>query len=109
MNPVQPLADAAADLDENAPAVPGWLQVSWRRWTRIDGAAVLWDNRTPYANPSSPNGRMWTAWKPDPSEECLIRRSKNGLGFPRRWKSRESAMAAVDREYPLPSSRTSNL
>lgn len=42
----------------------------------------------------------WVAFEPDPSENYLIRYSKRGMGWPRRWKSAEAAMRAVDKEYP---------
>lgn len=42
----------------------------------------------------------WIAYEPDPSEKYLIRYSKHGMGWPRRWKSAKTAMRAVDREFP---------
>jgi hypothetical protein len=88
-----------------------WTEDSWRRFHRTDGAVVKWDENSPYPNPMNPRSRMWTAWEPDPSEKALLmrrgrlRRAQDGqtfrFGFPRRWKTAEAAMAAVDREYPL--------
>jgi len=81
------------------------------RYTRSDGAVVKWDNSSPHPNPAEPTARMWTAWEPDPSQKALLmhrgrwRRAQDGtrvrLGFPRRWKTAQAAMDAVDREYPL--------
>jgi hypothetical protein len=81
------------------------------RWTRTDGAVVKWDDSSPWPNSAVASARMWTAWEPDPSERALsmtrgrLRRAQDGHlwrpGFPRRWKTAEAAMAAVDREYPL--------
>lgn len=54
---------------------------------------------------------MWTAWEPDPSQNYLKmergrpRRLQNGtlsrLSTPRRWKTAEAAMKAVDGDFPL--------
>lgn len=77
-----------------------WKQTNWRRWTRSDGAAVLWDQRSPYPNPVNPASLMWTAWEPDPSERPLMRFSKRGHGYARRWKTAEAAMREVDRLHP---------
>ena len=88
-----------------------WKQVTSTHWVRSDGATVIWDQRFPHPNPMNPNSRMWTAWEPDPSQHCLYMergRIRNGRdsglwkpGFPRRWKTPETAMQAVDREFPL--------
>lgn len=59
---------------------------------RDDGAIVRWDN--------GPSHLHWIAYEPDPSEKYLIRYSKRGMGWPRRWKSAEAAMQTVDKEYP---------
>lgn len=66
----------------------------WLLWRRDDGAIVK------YA--MGPRTMEWIAYEPDPSEDYLIRRSKRGMGWPRRWKSAEAAMRAVDKEYPQP-------
>lgn len=81
------------------------------RWERIDGAVVRWDERSPYQNHLNPHSRMWTAWEPEPSQRYLwmrrgrLRRAQDGHlfkpGFPRRWRTAEAAMRAVNREYPL--------
>lgn len=63
------------------------------RYRRSDGAVVKYS--------MGPRKLEWMAYEPDPSEDYLIRRSKSGLGWPRRWSSAKAAMRAVDREYPL--------
>lgn len=91
---------------------PGWTEVRpGYRWERTDGAVVMWDQRSPYPNPENPTSKLWTAWEPDPSQKALSmergrpRRTTEGelayLSFPRRWKTAEAAMKAVDQEYPL--------
>jgi hypothetical protein len=77
-----------------------WTQTSWRRWDRHDGAAVKWDDSSPYPNSMNPRALMWTAFEPDPSEMYLKRTSKRGFSYPRRWKTAQAAMAEVDRLFP---------
>lgn len=87
-----------------------WTRISGRRWERSDGAVVKYDDSSPWPNPAEPTARMFTAWEPNPSERALMmlrgreRRAQDGhlfrLGCPRRWKTPEAAMKAVDREYP---------
>ncbi len=75
--------------------VAGW------RYIRSDGAVVK--------HHSGPSHLQWIAFEPDPSEAYLIRYSKNGVGWPRRWGTPEAAMRAVDRKHPetvIPSSLT---
>lgn len=67
-------------------ATGGW------RWVRSDGAAVKHQSWAPHW--------QWIAYEPDPSEAYLIRYSKSGKGFPRRWGSAAAAMRAVDRIHP---------
>src|SRR5271166_4361717 len=88
-----------------------WTRISGRRWERSDGAVVKYDDSSPWPNPAVATARMYTAWEPNPSEQALSmtrgreRRAQDGRlwrpGFPRRWKTPEAAMKAVDREYPL--------
>lgn len=70
------------------------LSCGWR-FVRHDGAVVK--------HHSGPSHQQWIAFEPDPSEAYLIRRSKSGMGWPRRWASAEAAMRAVDREHPYSS------
>lgn len=79
-----------------------WTRKSWRRWERGDGAAVLWDDRSPYPNPDNRNALMWTAWEPDPGDRYLARGNRK-VTWPRRWKTAEAAMREVDRQFPCPS------
>ena len=81
------------------PAPPLWTRSSWRRWTRLDGAVVLWDDRSPHPNPEIPTSLMWTAWEPDPSQQYLAR-GNGTFTWPRRWKTAEAAMREVDRQFP---------
>lgn len=63
------------------------------RYTRIDGALVKFQMGW--------GGKMdWIAFEPNPSESYLAR-TNGRLTWPRRWKTAEAAMRAVDREYPL--------
>ena len=78
-----------------------WKKVSTVKWIREDGAIVKWDQSSPYPNPINSNARMWIAFEPEPSQSYLRRESKRGFGFPRRWKTAESARNAVDIEFPL--------
>ena len=77
-----------------------WAQKTWRRWERLDGAAVLWDDRSPHPNPENARSLMWTAWEPDPSDHYLAR-GNNTFTWPRRWKTAQAAMREVDRLYPF--------
>lgn len=96
-----------------------WIAVHGRRWLRTDGAVVRWDDRSPYPNPAEPTARMWTAWEPNPSSAYLVmrrgilRRAQDGKlykpGFPRRWKTADAAMRAVDREFPINEEETKHL
>jgi hypothetical protein len=82
-----------------------------RRCVRSDGAVVKWDDSSPHPNPAQPTARMWTAFEPDPSQKYLAmhrgrtRKAQDGHmfkpGFPRRWKTAEAAMRAVDKEFPM--------
>lgn len=90
-----------------------WAKVSEDRWERCDGAVVKFDQSSPYPNPEVQSSRMWTAWEPEPSQCALsmergfVRYPGAGISkcwrprFPRRWKTVETAMKAVDREYPV--------
>jgi hypothetical protein len=76
-----------------------WREKNWRRWERSDGAVVQWDQRSPHVRPWLPAARMWTAWEPDPSDNYL--KMTNGrLSWPRRFKTAQAAMRAVDKEFP---------
>jgi hypothetical protein len=82
-----------------------------RRCVRSDGALVKWDDSSPWPNPAEDSARMYTAFEPDPSQQYLsmhrgrTRKAQDGHlfkpGFPRRWKTKEAAMKAVDKEFPL--------
>lgn len=85
-----------------------WRMVNENRYVRNDGAVVMWDQRSPYPNPENPESRLWTAWEPDPSERYIgMGRRGSRLTWPRRWKTAEAAMSAVDRLYPVQSKITS--
>ena len=82
-----------------------WRKGLHDKWTRSDGAVVRWDQSSPYPNPANPRSRMWIAFGPEPGGEYLRQTSKHGLEWPRRWKTAEAAMKAVDREFPEPKLR----
>jgi hypothetical protein len=63
------------------------------RFVRDDGAVVKMH--------TGPEHLQWIAYEPDPSEQYLIRYSKRGMGWPRRWGTAKAAMKAVDREFPI--------
>jgi len=81
------------------------------RWTSPDGAVVKWDDSSPYPNSLNPNSRMYTAWVPDSEQTqgpcwesadyLYWTRRDSEFRFPRRWKTAEAAMKAMDKEFPL--------
>jgi hypothetical protein len=93
---------------------PDWTQITFgprARWERRDGAIVRYDESSPYPNPAVSSAKMFTAWEPDPSERALSmerghwRVAQDGhrfkFSFPRRWKTAEAAMRAVNKEFPF--------
>lgn len=85
-------------------ASPAWTEtINGRRWVRVDGAVVRWDDRSPYPNPCNPRSLMWTAWEPDPSERYIGKNvgRRGRRHVPRRFKTAEAAMREVDQLYPL--------
>jgi len=80
-----------------------WTEVKpGYRWERSDGAVAKWSQESPYPNPALESARLWIAFEPDPSREYLSRgRRDSVLRWPRRFKTAEAAMRAVDLEYPL--------
>jgi hypothetical protein len=83
--------------DSRSEANPRCLE----RYVRCDGAVVMWDDSSPDPNPLDPNSRMYTAWEPDPGTSYLKKQTPHTVfGIPRRWKTAQAAMNAVDREYP---------
>ena len=76
-----------------------WREKHENRWVRYDGAVVLYDVHSPHPNPLNPNCRMWTAWEPDPSE-MYLRMTNGRLGWPKRFKTPQNAMKAVDKAFP---------
>lgn len=80
----------------------GWTYIHENRCVRRDNAVVMYDTRSPYPNPGDPNAKMWTAWEPGESNRALsYQHWHSRLRSPRRFKTAESAMQAVDREFPL--------
>lgn len=87
----------------------GWRMVHENRYVRVDGAVVMRDQRSPYPNPLNPKSLLWTAWEPDPSESAISKQHyHSAFRSPRRWKSPEAAMKAVDRLFPLGKPHTTN-
>jgi len=66
---------------------------------RIDGAYVWCDSRPCWQHLSDP--RCWLAF--DPKDQILnkAKRGKSQFSIPRRWKTADAAMKAVDAEIPL--------
>lgn len=79
---------------------PGWTAEPGDRFRRADGAVVKWDGSSPYPNPARASARMWTAWEPDPSTRALSQPCGRRFRRPRRYRTAEAAMAAVDRAFP---------
>jgi len=75
-----------------------WTQKTRDRWERHDGAVVKRSTDEYYAQPWLAGHRGWIAFEPNPSTNYL-RMSNGRVGWPRRWKTPEAAMRAVDREY----------
>jgi len=80
-----------------------WSKKTSRRqlyWERSDGAYVWYDNKTPYPNLLNPNARFWAAYGPN---ERYLRKEKRRtwMHIPRRWKTAEAAIKALDREVPI--------
>ena len=65
---------------------------------RSDGSYVWYDQSSP--NPIDPNCRMWVAFGPDQTYLSKDRR-KGWMRVPRRWKTPEAAMKALDKEIPI--------
>lgn len=82
---------------------PEWRKISEYRWERHDNAVVKIDTSTELStsSPWLPNYRGWIAYGPGPEEHNYLgfKRRNSPLLIPRKFKTAESAMGAVDREY----------
>lgn len=82
-----------------------WKQVHRQRWERDDGAVVKIDETVQCntSRPWLPNYRGWKAWGPGPEQSNYLGfcRRNSRLNIPRKFKTAEAAMAAVDKEYPI--------
>jgi hypothetical protein len=88
--------------DNNLMTLPrNWRRVGIRRYERLDGVVVKWDETSPNPNPLNPNARMWTAWEPNPSQQ-YIKEYRGRRNYPKRWKLPQNAMAYMDKEFPFP-------
>lgn len=73
-----------------------WREVSpGLTWERIDGASVMWDQRSPYPDPANPNSRMWTAWEPNPSM-AYLKRGEEESGRPGRVNLQAGVSSALE-------------
>ena len=72
-----------------------WSEISQTCWRRDDGAVVKFD--------TGPAKLQWIAFEPDPSNAYLSRPAGRSpvLTVPRRWRTAEAAMNAVDVEHPI--------
>ncbi|VVC05826.1 Uncharacterised protein [uncultured archaeon] len=87
-----------------------WVEVRKDRLERKDGAVVEWDDSSPYSFILNPRARFWVAYEPNPSTRAVsmergkIRKDEKGnpyrLRCPKRWKTAEAAMKAVDKIFP---------
>lgn len=83
-------------------AEAAWTQKSDSRWERADGAVVRdVGASSPESKPWLPGHRGWMAFGPGPDEHNYLSMpfGKRFRG-PRKWKTAEAAMRAVDREFP---------
>lgn len=80
-----------------------WKQVHGRRWISDDGAVVCIDEtREGWNKVWSPNYRGYIAFGPgEENHNYLSFRRKNSVFvIPKKFKTPQAAMAAVDHEYP---------
>lgn len=84
-----------------------WARVEDRRgkprFERQDGAVVCYDHSTACntARPWLPNHRGYMGFGPGTDQHnYLAQRSRRGLSWPKKFKTPEAAIAAVDKEWP---------
>lgn len=91
-----------ASATKEQPATSAWEQKGRERWERPDGAVVKYDHTTA-CNTSRPwlaGHRGYMAFGPGRDEEFNYLAQKYGRVIgPRKWKTPEAAMAAVDKEF----------
>lgn len=101
---------------ENSPAANGlgspsgsvvWVETRKDRWDRTDGAVVKIDHAVECdtSRPWLPNYRGWKAWGPGDNDLLGFKRRSTRLRrsrfvIARKFKTAQSAMKAVDAEYP---------
>lgn len=82
-----------------------WHRKHMHRWERDDGCVVKIDRTTECftGRPWLPNYRGWMAYGPGDDEHNYLgfTRKRSPFIIPRKFKTPEAAMAAVDREYPF--------
>lgn len=93
-----------------------WVHAHDERWVRCDNAVVRYDHAVECctSKPWLPGHRGWMAFSPGEGDNGLLgyfpRRWKrggfSGMMVPRKFKSAEAAMRAVDREFPVQASST---
>ena len=79
-----------------------WRKISEYRWERHDNAVVKMDTSTELntSRPWLPNYRGWIAFGPGSEEHNYLgfKRRNSPLLIPRKFKTAEATMSAVDRE-----------
>lgn len=102
----KPMSNANEGLPAAACSVV-WVETRKDRWDRSDGAVVKIDHTVECSTsrPWLPNYRGWKAWGPGENDllgfkrRCTrLRRSRFVIA--RKFKTAQSAMKAVDAEYP---------
>src|SRR4051812_10294513 len=84
-----------------------WKIISDKKWVRSDGASVCYDDNYYYTKEWSPQHRGWYCIPPNAKViindvyETLHYRTKRGFNVSIKFKSAQSAMARIDKDFPL--------
>lgn len=105
------LQDWLATPEAAALLLRPWVKVGAQRYQRPDNAVVRYDHSVECSTsrPWLDGHRGWMAFGPGEVDgnylACSFRRSRRGrvsrMSTPRKFKTAEAAMAAVDREFPF--------
>lgn len=92
--------------DGEGKAVSDWKKVKEFRWERGDGCVVKIDTSAACSTsrPWLPHYRGWMAFGPGTQEHNYLGyyRKDSAMHIPRKFKTAEMAMRAVDRQHPRP-------